>query len=78
MGKRLANPANRQDVAAYFPAPRVRKAIEVDVALSAQDDQVLDEVELYLTRRAKVHEVQPFARLHSVPGLGQLLALVRL
>jgi hypothetical protein len=33
LGKRLANKANREDVAEHFPDPRVRKAIEVDVSL---------------------------------------------
>jgi transposase len=33
IGKRLANKAHREDVAAHCPAPSVRKAIEVDVAL---------------------------------------------
>src|SRR5499433_760778 len=76
IGKRLANKANREDVAGHFPDPSVRKAIEVDVALIDQYDQVLGEVELYLTRTAKAHDVQTFSRLPSVPGIGQILALV--
>src|SRR5215831_3652299 len=76
IGKRLANKANREDVADHFPAPSVRKAIEVDVSLIDQYDQLLGEVELYLTRSAKAHDVQTFARLQSVPGIGQILALV--
>jgi transposase len=39
-------------------------------------DKLLGEVELYLTRSAKAHDVQTFARLQSVPGIGQTLALV--
>ena len=39
-------------------------------------DQLLGDGELYITRSAKTHDVQPFARLHSVPGSGQILALV--
>jgi transposase len=76
IGKRLANKANREDVAEHFPAPSVRKAIEVDGALIDHYDQFLGEVELYLTRTAKAHDVQTFARLQSVPGIGQVLALV--
>src|SRR5713226_2381587 len=41
-------------------------------------DQWLGEVELYLTRTAKAHDVQTFSRLPSVPGIGQMLALVLL
>lgn len=39
-------------------------------------DQLSGEVELCLTRSAKAHVVQTFARLQSVPGIGQILALV--
>ena len=39
---------------------------------------MLSEVELYLTRSAKAHDVQTFSRLQSVPGIGQILALVLL
>jgi transposase len=76
IGKRLANKANREDGADHFPDPSVRKAIEVDVSLIDHYDQLLGEVERYLTRSAKAHDVQTFARLQSVPGIGQILALV--
>ena len=76
IGKRLANQANREDVAEHFPDPSVRKTIEVDVSLIDHYDQLLGEVELYLTRSAKTDDVQTFARLQSVPGIGQILALV--
>ena len=78
MGKRLANKANRDDVADHFPDPSVRKTIEVDVSLLDHYDQLLGEVELYITRSAKAHDGQTVARLHSVPGIGQILALVLL
>jgi len=76
IGKRLAYQANREGVADHFPDPSVRKTIEVDVSLIDHYDQLLGEVELYLTRTAKTHDVQTFARLQSVPGIGQILALV--
>jgi transposase len=76
IGKRLAAKANRADVADHFPDPSVRKTIAIDVSLIDHYDQLLGEVELYLTRSAKAHDVQTFARLQSVPGIGQILALV--
>src|SRR5262249_10244289 len=57
IGKRLANKANRQDVADHFPDPSVHKAIEVDVALIDHYDKLLGEVELDITRTAKTPEV---------------------
>jgi len=76
IGKKLAYKANREGVEEHFPDPSVRKTIAVDVSLIDHYDQLLGEVELYLTRTAKAHDVQTFSRLQSVPGIGQILALV--
>jgi len=76
IGKKLAYKANREGVEEHFPDPSVRKTIEVDVSLIDHYDKLLGEVELYITRSAKAHDVQTFARLQSVPGIGQILALV--
>jgi transposase len=76
IGKRLANRSNRADGADHFPDPSVRKTIEVEVSLIDHYDQLLSEGERSLTRSAKAHDVQTFARLQSVPGSGQILALV--
>src|SRR5262249_42944358 len=76
IGKKLAYKANREGVEEHFPAPSVRKTIAVDVALIDYYDHLLGELKLYLTRTAKVHDVQTFSRLQSVPGIGQILALV--
>jgi transposase len=76
IGKKLADKAKREGVEEHFPDPRVRKTIAVDVALSDHSDKLLGEGELYITRSAKAHAVQTFARLQSVPGSGQILALV--
>jgi len=78
IGKKLAYRANREGVEDHFPEPSVRKTIEVDVSLIDHYDQLLGEVELYITRSAKAHDVQTFSRLQSVPGIGQILALVLL
>ncbi len=76
IGKKLAYKANREGVQEHFPDPSVRKTIEVEVSLIDHYDKLLGEGELDITRTAKTHEVQPCARLHSVPGSGQLLAVV--
>jgi transposase len=78
IGKQLAYKANREGVEEHFPDPRVRKTLEVEVSLIDHYDQLLGEVELYITRTAKAHNVQTFARLQSVPGIGKILALVLL
>ena len=48
----------------------------MDLSLIDHYDKLLSEVELYITRSAKTQDVQTFARLQSVPGVGQILALV--
>jgi transposase len=78
IGKKLAYKANREGVEEHFPDPSVRKTIEMDLSLIDHYDKLLSEVELYITRSAKTQDVQTFARLQSVPGVGQILALVLL
>jgi transposase len=75
-GKKRADQANRAGVADHFPDPRVRKPLAVARALMDPYDKWLGEVELSMTRTAKTHEGQTCARRQSVPGIGQLLALV--
>ncbi|MBI3083448.1 MAG: IS110 family transposase, partial [Candidatus Omnitrophica bacterium] len=77
-GKKLAYKANRTDVADRFRDPEVRKSIETNLALLDHDDRLLTDLELHLTRTAKVHDVNAFYRLRSVPGIGKILALVLL
>ena len=52
--------------------------IDIDLALIDRYDELLGDVELYLTRTAKVDDVNTFHRLRSVPGIGKILALVLL
>jgi transposase len=67
--------ANREGVAECFPDPCARKSVEVDFALIAHYDDVIRELELHLTRRAKEHDPDAFHRLRSIPGVGKILAL---
>src|SRR3990170_1304660 len=75
-GKKIAYKANRTGVAARFLDPSVRKSMAVDLALIDHYDRLLTDVELYITNTAKVHDVNAFYRLRSVPGIGKILALV--
>jgi transposase len=77
-GKKLAYHANRDGVEEHVPDPSVRKTIALDVALIDHYDKLWGEVELYSTRTAKTQAVQTFSRLQSLPGVGQILALVLL
>jgi transposase len=77
-GKKLTYRANRQGVAERFADPSVRLSIEMDIDLIDVYDQLLREIELYLTRTAKVHDPQAYHRLRTIPGCGEILSLVLL
>jgi len=77
LGK-IAYHGNRVGVAEQFRDPEVRKSVETNLALIDEYDRLLSELELHLTATAKVHDVNAFYRLHSVPGIGKILALVLL
>lgn len=74
--KKIAYRANRQEVAAHFPDPQVRKSIELDLALIDYYDDLLRELEGHLVRTANIHDEQRYALLRSIPGVGKILALV--
>jgi transposase len=78
LGKKIAYKANRQGIAERFPDAEVRKSVRLDLSLLDHYDAVLTEVELTLTRTAKLHQPQTFHRLRTVPGIGKILALVLL
>jgi transposase len=79
-GKKLGYAANREElnIAERFTEPSVRRMIDIDIDLIDQYDALLGDVELYLTRTAKVDDADTFHRLRSVPGIGKILALVLL
>jgi transposase len=73
--RRLAYPANRDGVSAHFADPSVRKSMDVDLALIAQYDTLIVDLELTIVREAKRHDAEAFHRLRSLPGIGKVLAL---
>jgi hypothetical protein len=76
IGKKIAYKSNRIGVAEHFPDPSVQKSVEVDLSLIDHYDKLLTDLELYIVRSAKGHNVNTFYRLRSVPGIGKILALV--
>lgn len=74
--KNIARKKHRQGLAAHFPNPEVRKSIEINLSLIDRYDELLRDLELHLTRAAKVHDAQMIYLLRSIPGVGKILALV--
>jgi transposase len=78
--KKLAYARNRRElkVVERFADPSVRKSVALDLALIDVYDEQVRDLELHLTRTAKVDDPQAYHRLRSVPGVGPVLALVLL
>jgi len=78
--KKLSFAANRSelDIANRFTDLSVQKNAQLDLALIDKLDEIIGQTELYLTRTAKVDDVQTYHRLLSIPGVGKILALVLL
>jgi transposase len=76
--KKLAYQANRDGVAARVPDPAGQQSSEVDLTLINSYDRLLTNLERDLVQPANAPTAQTFYRLRSLPGVGKLLALVRL
>jgi transposase len=78
--KKLSFAANRVDmkVAERFADPSVQRSAAVNLALIDRLDELIGELELYLTRTAKVDDVQTYHRLQTIPGVGKVLGLILL
>jgi transposase len=75
-GKKIAYKANREDLAQRFTEPSVHKSVEVDLLLIDHHDKLIRDLELHIIQHVKAHDVQTYHRLRSVPGIGEILALV--
>jgi transposase len=76
IGKTLAYKANRGGVAERFSDPAVQKRLEVDLALVGSYDRLRTALALESVNTANAHDAQTFDRLRSIPGVGNILALV--
>jgi transposase len=78
--KKLSFAGNRDAaaIADRFPHESTRRAIATDLAMVESLDEQIGELELYLTRSAKVDEPFVYHLLRSVPGIGKVLALILL
>jgi transposase len=79
-GKRLIYAQNRAElkVAEHFPDAHVRKNMAMDLALIDHLEVQLADVELYLQRTVKAEDPHTYYLLQTIPGVGEILALVLL
>ena len=78
--KKLSFAGNRAatDIVERFEHESVRQSIRADLALVEQLDERIGELELYLTRTAKIDNPVIYHLLRTVPGVGPVLGLILL
>jgi Transposase IS116/IS110/IS902 family len=64
-------------VAERFPEPAMPKSIEVDLALIDYCDERLTDLALPIVHTATHHDAHTLYCLQSIPGMGNIVALVR-
>jgi transposase len=74
--KKLSRKYNHQGVAERFDDPEVQKSVEFDLAMIESLNQILKKVEWHIEKTARQHDYHTLYLLRSIPGVGQILALV--
>jgi transposase len=77
-GQKMASKAHREGVAERFPEPAVQKSLEVDLALIDSYDQLRRDLALHRVTAAQHPSANTLCLLRTVPGIGNILRLVRL
>jgi len=75
-GKKISRKYNRQGVSERFEDPAVKKSVEVDLALIDSMNPILSSLEWHIEKTARQHDYKSLFLLRSIPGVGQILALV--
>jgi transposase len=74
-GKKMCYKRNRLDLLEHFADSSVRESMRANESLISQLEKTVHELELFITARAKGHDLNAFRILQSVPGIGMVLAL---
>ncbi|NOZ72775.1 MAG: IS110 family transposase [Chloroflexi bacterium] len=74
--KRVSYQGNREGIAERFEDPMVRKSVEADIAVTNFYDRVIADLELTISKQARVHDPQGLYLLKTIPGIGPILSSV--
>ncbi len=74
----IAKPQNRKGIVDKFDHPCVKKSISIDLKMIYAYDPLIDTLEKYILKTAKVHDPISYALLETIPGVGKILGLVML
>lgn len=78
LGTRVDRKGERAAIPAHFPDAIVRRSVELDLALIAHYDTLLESLEQELALMAKGHDAFGYHLLRSIPGVGRILTLLLL
>jgi transposase len=76
LGRNLGKRCHRLDLCKEFPEGDLRKMAEVDLTVIEHMDPVIRDLETYVERKARIDDPVAINLLRTVPGIGQILALV--
>jgi len=74
--KKISRKYNHDGVVERFDDPEVQKSVEVDLAIINALNEILKKVEWHIEKTARQHDYHTLYLLRSIPGVGQILALV--
>jgi transposase len=74
--KKLTRKYNHGGVVERFEEPAVQKSVEVDLAMIDSLNDILKKLEWHIEKTARQHDYHTLYLLRSIPGVGQILALV--
>jgi transposase len=74
--KKLTRKHNHDGVAERFEDPEVRKSVEVDLKMIDSLNDILKKLEWHIEKTARQHDYHTLYLLRSIPGVGQIMALV--
>ena len=77
-GKKLAYKSNRSGVADRFPDSAAKESVAVDLHLLDFYDKLLNNLELFILKNARVHDPHSLYLLQTTHGVGKILSLVML
>jgi transposase len=76
--KTISRKNNRVNVIEHFNDPAVQKSMELNLSLIDHYDSILRKTENYILNHVKAHNANEFYLLRTIPGVGEILALVML
>jgi transposase len=74
--KKISRKYNHEGVVERFDDPEVQKSVETDLAMINSLNEILKKVEWHIEKTARQHDYHTLYLLRSIPGVGQILALV--